>query len=119
MHYSLLFFQGPEEFAARQDPEKHAAFWGAFVPYMKAMQDSGIVVSGAGLEPPGQAVTIRPSATGHHVQDGPFADTKEQLAGFFIIDVPDMDTALKWAARYPAPANGGVEVRPNMPRRDM
>ncbi|MGO4831570.1 YciI family protein, partial [Rhizobiaceae sp. 2RAB30] len=52
------------------------------------------------------------------VQDGPFADTKEQLGGFFIIDVPDMDTALKWAARYPSGPQGGVEVRPNLPQTD-
>ena len=49
------------------------------------------------------------------VQDGPFADTKEQLGGFFVIDVPDLDTALSWAARCPAAASGAVEVRPNLP----
>jgi hypothetical protein len=49
------------------------------------------------------------------VQDGPFADSKEQLGGFFIINVPDLDTALEWAARYPAGEGGGVEVRPNLP----
>ena len=52
------------------------------------------------------------------MQDGPFADTKEQLAGFFIIDVPDIDAALKWAARYPGGPGGGVEVRPALPQAD-
>ena len=51
------------------------------------------------------------------VQDGPYADTKEQLGGFFMIDVPDLDTALDWAARYPADIGGLVEVRPNIPPR--
>ena len=46
------------------------------------------------------------------VQDGPFADTKEQLGGYFVIDVPDLDTALAWAARSPSAATAGVEVRP-------
>ncbi|HWK67196.1 MAG TPA: YciI family protein [Rhizobiaceae bacterium] len=115
MHYALLFHQSPEEFAAREDPQKRAAFWGSFVPYMKALQEAGIVVAGAGLQPPATAVSVRPGASGHQVQDGPFADTKEQLGGFFIIDVPDMDTALKWAARYPAGTHGGVEVRPTLP----
>lgn len=116
MHYSLLFYQSPEEFSARSDPKKRAAFLGAFVPYMKALQEAGIVVTGAGLEPPTTATSLRPATSGHRVQDGPFADTKEQLGGFFIIDVPDMDTALKWAARYPAGPGGGVEVRPNLPQ---
>ena len=51
------------------------------------------------------------------VQDGPFADTKEQLGGFFVIDVADLDTALAWAARAPCAATGGVEVRPVLPRQ--
>ena len=54
----------------------------------------------------------RRRAASGRVQDGPFADTKEQLGGFFVIDVPDLDTALSWAARAPCAANGGVEVRP-------
>lgn len=116
MHYALLFYQSPDEFAARSDPQKRTAFLGAFVPYMKALHEAGIVVAGAGLEPPQQGTSLRPAAAGHRVQDGPFADTKEQLGGFFIIDVPDIDTALKWAARYPAGQGGGVEVRPTLPQ---
>lgn len=115
MHYSLLFYQTPEVFVARDDPEKRKAFHAAFVPYVKAMQDAGIVVSGAGLEKPETATSLRPANGDYRVQDGPYADTKEQLAGFFIIDVPDLDTALKWASRYPAEPGFGVEVRPNLP----
>lgn len=113
MEYSLLFYQGPEEFAARKDPAKHRAFWAAFLPYMKALQDAGVVVAGAGLEPPGTATTVRLKDGKRLVQDGPCAETKEQLAGFFVIDVPNLDAALEWAARYPGRA---VEVRPNLPR---
>lgn len=114
MHYSLLFYQTPEVFAARGNPEKRKAFHAAFIPYVKAMHDAGIVVAGAGLQNPETATTLRPGNGGRHVQDGPFADTKEQLAGFFIIDVPDLDAALKWASRYPAEQGFGVEVRPNL-----
>ena len=114
MHYSLLFYQTPEVFAARGDPKKREAFHAAFIPYVKAMHDAGIVVAGAGLQNPETATTLRPDNGGRHVQDGPFADTKEQLAGFFIIDVPDLDAALKWASRYPAEQGFGVEVRPNL-----
>ena len=110
--------QRPDEFAARNDPEERKAFWASFVPYMKALHDAGIVVAGAGLQTPSNGDVDRLNRDGgHQVQDGPFADTKEQLGGFFIIDVPDLDVALEWAARYPAGPAGGVEVRPVPCRR--
>jgi hypothetical protein len=112
MHYTLLFYQGPHDFAARTDPRKREAFWGSFLPYMKALKDAGVVVAGAGLQPPEAATTLRLQGDKRLVQDGPYADTKEQLGGFFVIDVPDLDTALEWATRYPGRV---VEVRPNLP----
>lgn len=118
MQYALLFYQGPDEFAARADPKQREAFWAAFIPYMKALTEAGIVVAGAGLEPPEAATSIRPRDGGRQVQDGPFAEAKEQLGGFFIIDVPDLDTAVEWAARYPAGPAGGCEVRPVLPMTD-
>lgn len=118
MQYSLLFYMSPEEFALRDDPVKYEPFWSAFKSYVVALHEAGVVVGGAGLEPPATATSLRQKDGKRLVQDGPFADTKEQLAGFFIIDVPDLDAALEWASRYPA--LGGVEVRPNLPieRRD-
>jgi hypothetical protein len=112
MHYSLLFYQSPEDFAARTDPRKREVFWGAFLPYMKALRDAGVVVAGAGLQPPDSATTLRLQGDKRLVQDGPYSEAKEQLGGFFVIDVPDLDTALEWAARYPGKV---VEVRPNLP----
>jgi hypothetical protein len=98
MNYTLLFYQSPTEFAARTDPAKRDKFWASFMPYMKALQDAGIIVAGAGLEPPETGTTMRLGADGQrYVQDGPYADTKEQLGGLFIINVPDLDTALEWA----------------------
>jgi hypothetical protein len=119
MQYALLFQQSPEEFAARSDPEKYAGFLAAFVPYVKALQDAGVVVAGAGLEPPDTATSIRLREGRRLTQDGPFADSKEQLAGFFIIEVPNLDAALDWAARFPAGPDGGVEVRPVKPRMKL
>jgi hypothetical protein len=116
MQYTLLFFLGPDEFARRQDPKLYASFWAAFAPYMKALTDAGVVVAGAGLEAPADATTVRTRDGNRVVQDGPFAETKEQLGGFFVIDVPSLDVALEWAARYPAGPNGGCEVRPCLPR---
>jgi hypothetical protein len=67
---------------------------------------------GKGLEPPSTGTTVRLRDGERIVQDGPYADTKEQLGGFFVIDVPDLDAALDWAARCPAATDGVVEVRP-------
>lgn len=114
MEYTLMFYMSPSEFSARTDPDRQEAFWGAFLPYMKAAREAGILKGGAGLEPPDSATTVRVKGGKRSVQDGPYADTKEQLGGFFIIDVPDLDIALDWAARYPAGPNGVVEVRPNI-----
>ena len=114
MQYTLMFYMSPSEFSARTDPAKRAAFWGAFLPYMQAVRDAGIFKGGAGLEPPESATTVKVQNGKRSVQDGPYADTKEQLGGFFIIEVPDLDSALDWAARYPAGPRGAVEVRPNI-----
>jgi hypothetical protein len=115
MPFTVLFYLSPDEFSSRTDPKRRDAFWGAFLPYMQAVKDAGILGGGAGLEPPDAATTIRIRDAKRLVQDGPYADTKEQLGGYFILDVPDLDIALEWAARYPAGSQGVVEVRPNMP----
>lgn len=114
MKYMLMFYLHSAEFDARTNPQTRDAFWGSFMPYMKAVQDAGIFAGGAGLEVPEAATTVRFMDGKRLVQDGPFADTKEQLGGFFLIDVPDLDTALEWAARYPAGPGGAVEVRPTI-----
>ena len=87
--------------------------------YVGAAYASGCVKSGAGLQPVRTATTLRVSGGKRQVQDGPFADTREQLGGFFVIDVPSLDAALEWAARAPCAARGGVEVRPVMPVEQM
>jgi hypothetical protein len=115
MQYTLMFYLSPEEFEARSHPEGQKEFYAAFMPYMKAIRDAGIYVTGAGLQPPSAATTVRLRNGERKVQDGPFADTKEQLGGFAVIEVPDLDTALAWASRYPAGEGGLVEVRPNLP----
>jgi hypothetical protein len=83
--------------------------------YIGALQKSGLVKGGQGLQGPATATTVRVTDGKRQVQDGPFADTKEQLGGFFMLDAPDLDTVLEWAARSPAAAYGCVEVRPVLP----
>jgi hypothetical protein len=114
MQYMLMFYESQEGWASRTD-ERAPGYWGGWAAYVKAVDASGIRVSGAGLQPPGTSTSLRIRANRKQVQDGPFADTKEQLGGFFVIDVPDLDAALEWAAKAPCAASGGVEVRPVLP----
>jgi hypothetical protein len=114
MNYTIMFYLSGSSFEDRKDPKKREAFWASFRPYMKALKDAGIVVGGAGLQDPASSTTVRLREGKRFVQDGPYADTKEQLGGFFVVDVPDLDTALDWAARYPAGPEDVVEVRPNL-----
>ncbi|MFD5553307.1 YciI family protein [Streptomyces sp. NPDC127068] len=85
-----------------------------WIAYTKAVQDAGIYVSGESLADLVTATTVRVSAEGERtVTDGPFAETREFLGGFYVIDVPDLDAALDWAARCPgALGDGAVVVRP-------
>jgi hypothetical protein len=83
--------------------------------YAQAMMKAGIYVSGDRLRGVESATTVRVTEGRTHVVDGPYAEAKEQLGGFHIIDVPDLDTALAWAARCPSAARGAVEVRPVWP----
>lgn len=114
MKYTLLIYENSESFAQRDDPETRQAYWAAWPAYSKALRDAGVMVGGAGLELPRSATTVRLQNGKRHVQDGPYADTKEQLGGYYVIDVPDLDAALAWAARVPAVPGSYVEVRPNL-----
>lgn len=115
MDYAILFYEPTEQFASREHHDTSGAYWGAWMEYIGALQKSGLVKSGLGLQGPAKGTTVRIVDGKRHVQDGPFADTKEQLGGFFILDAPDLETVLEWAARSPAAAYGGVEVRPALP----
>lgn len=108
MKYALLVHQPQEQF----DNRNNATAMAAGRAYGEALQAAGIFVGGAGLESPQAATTVSIRDGKRHVHDGPYAETKEFLAGFGIIDVPDLDTALEWAARHPAAAYASVEVRP-------
>ena len=115
MQYMLIFREAEAQFAERNDPEKAPAYWGAWNAYIGALGQAGIIVSGNGLQPPHSSTTIRVRDGRREVQDGPYADTKEQLGGYFVIDAPDLDTAIEWAARAPAASYASVEVRPVLP----
>jgi hypothetical protein len=115
MEYMLIFTESAADFAKRNDPNEAPAYWGAWSAYAGAVAQSGIMVSGAGLQPPETATTVRIRDGKRTLHDGPYAEAKEMLAGFFVIEVPDLDTALEWAARSPASSYSSTEVRPVMP----
>ncbi len=115
MQYMLILTEPESEIAKRNDPAHAADYWGGWSAYIQALQQAGIVVNGDGLQPPYTATTVRVRDGKRIVQDGPFADSKEQLGGYFIIEVPDLDTALDWAARAPSAKSACVEVRPVLP----
>jgi hypothetical protein len=114
MQFALLIFESPEAFAARSSDESDP-YLGAWRAYYKALVEAGVYVGGNPLQAPETGTTVRLKGGKRRVQDGPFADTKEQLGGFTILELPSLDAALDWAARCPAASVGAVEVRPVSP----
>ena len=110
MQFMMLIYESPEDFANRSDPQltPHVSAWRA---YYRALVDAGVYVGGAPLEAPATGVTVRVHGGQRRVQDGPYADTKEQLGGQIILEVASLDEALDWAARCPSAATGAIEVR--------
>lgn len=115
MKYCILIYETADEFAARTDPARCDSYWSAVGAYLAAIRQSGVLAGGAGLQAPDTAVTVRRAGDGYRVEDGPYAEVKDQLGGFFLLDVPDQETALQWAARFPQRPGQGVEVRPALP----
>jgi hypothetical protein len=117
MKYILIDYV--QEAGWPQLPTDEQKRWlGAYRAYVEAMAKAGVLVVGNGLQPTSTATTVRVVEGKTQVLDGPYADTKEQLAGFHIIDVADLDAAISWAARCPTAIHGVVEVRPIRERSD-
>jgi len=113
MRYILLDYVNESGWPALTRAEQE--HWlGAYRAYMEAMTKAGVLKSSSGLQPTTSATTVRVANGKIQVLDGPYADSKEQLGGFHIIDVADLDAAISWAARSPTALHGVVEVRPVM-----
>ena len=108
MKYALLVHQPPENF----EQAKVASAVAAGRAYAEALMAAGVFVGGVGLDSPKVATTVSLRDGKRQVHDGPYAESKEFLAGFALIDVPNLDVALEWAARHPAAGFASVEVRP-------
>jgi hypothetical protein len=109
MLYTMLIYDPPLTAAQR------GADIAEWPPYVQALRAASVFSAGGGLQPAETATTLRHQAHERLVQDGPYADTKEQLGGFIVFDVPDLDAALDWAARAPRVPGRVLEVRPNLP----
>jgi hypothetical protein len=114
MLFALLIYESPNAFASRKS-DGNDTYTGAWRAYHKAIVEAGIFVAGDPLEVPETGTTIRIREGKRGVQDGPYADSKEQLGGFTILELQSLDEALEWAARCPAASYGAVEVRPLAP----
>lgn len=111
MRYVFVIHETPANLAERAEGAG-SAYIGAWRAYYQAMVAAGAYVGGAALKDASTATTVRVRDGKRLVQDGPFAETKEELGGFMIVDLPSLDAALDWAARCPAAGTGALEVRP-------
>ena len=113
MQYMLLIAR-EDAITTDAAPEDREKISGAFMAYTRALKEAGVMLAGDALQPSTTATTVRVRDGKTQVLDGPYAEAKEQLGGYYLIDVPDLDTALEWAARCPGAAFGSMEVRPVM-----
>jgi hypothetical protein len=112
VNYLLLIYgEEPREAPSQEVVDQVMADYWAFE---KAIADAGVKVGGAALQPSQTATTVRLKDADRVVTDGPFAETREVLGGYYLLDVPDLDAAIDWAARWPGAKYGSMEVRPVM-----
>lgn len=111
MHYLLMIYsdESAEAKMTEADTQAEIAAYGA---YAGAMAQAGVLVGGERLRPTSDATSVRIRNGKTELLNGPYADTREQLGGYFMVDVPDLDAALDWAARCPTAPHGTIEVRP-------
>jgi len=109
--YMLLIYGDPSEAPAEAQSEEQMQRW---FQYTQELQEAGAMKAGDALQTPDTATTVRVRSDETLLTDGPFAETKEILGGYYLIDVPDLDAAIAWAAKMPNIAYGSVEVRPVM-----
>ena len=114
MQYMLLIHTDNAQFEAMSASQQSEGM-AAYGAYSEALQKAGVVRASNRLRPAQEATTVRLKSGKTEVLNGPYAETREQLGGYFLIDVPDLDAALSWAARCPGASHGSVEVRPIWP----
>lgn len=111
MQYMLLIYGDEKAWAAMSESEINKTMQ-AFDAYSKELAESGVLRGGSELAPISTATTVRVRNGKALTSDGPFAETKEQLGGYYLIDAPNLDEAIKWAAKIPSAVHGSIEIRP-------
>lgn len=111
MKYLVLIY-GDE--TVELDEQAGQKIHGEYMTYSQEVFGAGAATGGEALQPSATATTVRVRDGERLVTDGPFAEAREQLGGFYLLDVPDLDAALEWAAKCPGARYGAVEVRPVM-----
>ncbi len=111
----LLMIHGDEAGMERATKAQIDGMLAAYGAYTKAMQEADVMRGGERLHPSASATVVRAPGGKTQILNGPFAEIKEQLGGYYVIDVPDLDAAIAWAARCPGAQFGAIEVRPIWP----
>jgi len=112
MQYALLIYEPAESYADGEAGQAWQDILNAHNAFGGELAQSGAMRGGAGLKSAETATTVRVSADGRTVHDGPFAETREQLGGFYLVEADDLDGAIAWAKKLPVAGNGSIEIRP-------
>ena len=113
MKYAFTIYADEAQRQAASEEDRNATSL-AYAQVTQEMQEKGVLVAGEGLYPTPTATTVRVRDGERNVTDGPFAESKEALGGFYVLDVKDLDEAIEWAEKIPGSRQGSVEVRPVM-----
>ena len=113
MRYALLIYASEQDWASQTEEESQAAYQ-EYMAFTKDIVDRGLMAGGEALQPTATATTVRVRNGETLTTDGPFAETKDQLGGFYLVDCKDLDEAIEVAARIPDVRRGSIEIRPVM-----
>jgi hypothetical protein len=113
MKYALTIYNEERGWDDLSEEEQSSSTQ-AYGAVTREVREKGVMVAGEGLYPTATATTVRIRDGERDVTDGPFAETKEQLGGFYVLDVKDLDEAIEWAAKIPGAQRGSIEIRPVM-----
>ena len=111
MQFMLLIYDDEQTWRGMSEEDRNAVM-GEYRAYTEALRKAGALVAGDALQPIDTATTVRVRDGEQLLTDGPFAETKEQLGGYYLVDVESVDEALEWAAKIPSARYGSIEVRP-------
>lgn len=117
--FTIIVFESPDDFESRTDSDRAQAYWQAFASYGMQLAEAGILRGGSALEHEGAARTVRIKNGQTVIQEALFGHQPEKVGGYFIIEVPDLETAVSWASKCPSAASGVVEVRKHIPNNQM